>query len=112
MVQGATFLEDPAHDDGVDDLSFVGHETRHVMTEVLNDVFSAESSSKVNPMVTHEGHEIYKVSLLLVTKQGSYPVVGSGVGNKRSRKCGLDEFKRSGEDANDREKVDQFLNAT
>ncbi|KAL3679398.1 hypothetical protein R1sor_022354 [Riccia sorocarpa] len=51
-------------EDAEDDLPFVGHETRHVMTEVLNEVLSTESTSKVDPMVSHEGHPVYKASLV------------------------------------------------
>ncbi|KAL3679608.1 hypothetical protein R1sor_022564 [Riccia sorocarpa] len=50
-------------EDAEDDLPFVGHETRHVMTEVLNEVLSTKSSSKVEPMVSHEGHQVYEASL-------------------------------------------------
>ncbi|KAL3691033.1 hypothetical protein R1sor_004684 [Riccia sorocarpa] len=50
-------------DDG-DDLSFIGHETRHVMTEVLNDALSVEPGCRVDPMMTHEGNKIYKASLV------------------------------------------------
>ncbi|KAL3681242.1 hypothetical protein R1sor_024198 [Riccia sorocarpa] len=42
------------------------HETRHVMTEVLNEVLLIESTSKVDPMVSHEGHPVYKASLATV----------------------------------------------
>ncbi|KAL3693735.1 hypothetical protein R1sor_007386 [Riccia sorocarpa] len=51
-------------EDEEDDLPFVGHETRHVMTEVLNEVLSTESTSKVDPMMSHEGHPVYKASLV------------------------------------------------
>ncbi|KAL3685965.1 hypothetical protein R1sor_003987 [Riccia sorocarpa] len=51
-------------EDAEDDLPFVGHETRHVMTEVLNEVLSTVSTSKVDPMVSHEGHLVYKASLV------------------------------------------------
>ncbi|KAL3678663.1 hypothetical protein R1sor_021619 [Riccia sorocarpa] len=51
-------------EDAEDDLPFVGHETRHVMTEVLNEVLSTEPTSKVDPMVSHEGHPVYKASLV------------------------------------------------
>ncbi|KAL3695728.1 hypothetical protein R1sor_009804 [Riccia sorocarpa] len=47
-------------EDAEDDLPFVCHETRHDMTEVLNEVLSTESTSKVDPMVSHEGHPVYK----------------------------------------------------
>ncbi|KAL3691845.1 hypothetical protein R1sor_005496 [Riccia sorocarpa] len=72
-------LEDHADDDGVDDLSVVGDEMCHVMTEVLNDVLSTESSSKVNPMVTHESHEIYKASLDWVNMEGVNYMDGSDI---------------------------------
>ncbi|KAL3677821.1 hypothetical protein R1sor_020777 [Riccia sorocarpa] len=51
-------------EDAEDDLPFVGHETRHVMTEVLNEVLLTESNSKADPMVSHEGHPVYKASLV------------------------------------------------
>ncbi|KAL3702081.1 hypothetical protein R1sor_020103 [Riccia sorocarpa] len=52
-------------DDGADDLSVVGHETRHVMAEVLQQV-QAEGASvrKYDPMVVYEGHNIYKATLV------------------------------------------------
>ncbi|KAL3677020.1 hypothetical protein R1sor_026968 [Riccia sorocarpa] len=52
----ADVLEGQLDEDGADDLSFIGHETRHVMTEVLNEVLSTESTSKIDPMVSHDGH--------------------------------------------------------
>ncbi|KAL3681170.1 hypothetical protein R1sor_024126 [Riccia sorocarpa] len=56
--------EGQSDEDRADDLSFIGHKTRHVMTEVLNEVLSTESASKIDPMVSHEGHQVYKASLV------------------------------------------------
>ncbi|KAL3695521.1 hypothetical protein R1sor_009597 [Riccia sorocarpa] len=52
-------------DDGADDLSVVGHETRHVLAEVLQQVQAEGASvSKYDPMVVYEGHSIYKATLV------------------------------------------------
>ncbi|KAL3681020.1 hypothetical protein R1sor_023976 [Riccia sorocarpa] len=51
-------------DDGIDDLALLGHETRHVMADVLNEVLAEPSTCKVDPMVSHEGHQMYKASLV------------------------------------------------
>ncbi|KAL3689330.1 hypothetical protein R1sor_015639 [Riccia sorocarpa] len=59
-----TIEEDVNNDDEADDLSFLGHETQHVMTEVLSEVLASESGCKVEPMVSHEDHQIYKASLV------------------------------------------------
>ncbi|KAL3680514.1 hypothetical protein R1sor_023470 [Riccia sorocarpa] len=50
--------------DDIDDLSVVGHETRQVMTEMFNDALSEKSLTKVDPMVSLEGHMIYKATLV------------------------------------------------
>ncbi|KAL3688152.1 hypothetical protein R1sor_014461 [Riccia sorocarpa] len=55
---------DVDEEDVGDDLSFIGHETQHVMTEVLNNALSGEPECHVDPMVTHEGNRIYKASLV------------------------------------------------
>ncbi|KAL3681471.1 hypothetical protein R1sor_024427 [Riccia sorocarpa] len=52
-------------DDGVDDLSIIGHETRHVLADVLQQVHSEGASvNKYDPMVVYEGHSIYKATLV------------------------------------------------
>ncbi|KAL3685298.1 hypothetical protein R1sor_003320 [Riccia sorocarpa] len=57
--------EEDDEDDGVDDLSIVGHETRHVLAEVLQQVHSDGASvRKYDPMVEYEGHTIYKATLV------------------------------------------------
>ncbi|KAL3696467.1 hypothetical protein R1sor_010543 [Riccia sorocarpa] len=42
----------------------VGHEARHVMSEVLQQVCSEEEVKKFNPMVVYDGHSIYKATLV------------------------------------------------
>ncbi|KAL3693255.1 hypothetical protein R1sor_006906 [Riccia sorocarpa] len=57
--------EEDDEDDSVDDLSIVGHETRHVLAEVLQQVHSDGASvRKYDPMVEYEGHTIYKATLV------------------------------------------------
>ncbi|KAL3678263.1 hypothetical protein R1sor_021219 [Riccia sorocarpa] len=51
--------------DGVDDATIVGHETRHIMAEVLQQVqCEGASVSKYDPMVAYDGHNIYKATLV------------------------------------------------
>ncbi|KAL3680822.1 hypothetical protein R1sor_023778 [Riccia sorocarpa] len=51
--------------DGVDDATIVGHETRHIMAEVLQQVqCEGASVSKYDPMVAYDGHSIYKATLV------------------------------------------------
>ncbi|KAL3700859.1 hypothetical protein R1sor_018881 [Riccia sorocarpa] len=51
--------------DGVDDATIVGHETRHIMAEVLQQVqCEGASISKYDPMVSYDGHSIYKATLV------------------------------------------------
>ncbi|KAL3681114.1 hypothetical protein R1sor_024070 [Riccia sorocarpa] len=51
--------------DGVDDATIVGHETRHIMAEVLQQVqCEGANVSKYDPMVSYDGHSIYKATLV------------------------------------------------
>ncbi|KAL3678512.1 hypothetical protein R1sor_021468 [Riccia sorocarpa] len=55
---------DSEEDDGADDLAVVGHEARHVMSEVLQQVCSDEEVTKFDPLVIYDGHSIYKATLV------------------------------------------------
>ncbi|KAL3682655.1 hypothetical protein R1sor_000677 [Riccia sorocarpa] len=53
-------------EDGADDLAVIGHETRHVMSEVLQQVsLEEEHVKKYDPMVVYDGHSIYKATLVI-----------------------------------------------
>ncbi|KAL3693934.1 hypothetical protein R1sor_007585 [Riccia sorocarpa] len=55
---------DSEQEDGVDDLT-LGHETRHVMSEVLQQISSEDQDvKKYDPMVVYDGHAIYKATLV------------------------------------------------
>ncbi|KAL3687178.1 hypothetical protein R1sor_013487 [Riccia sorocarpa] len=57
--------ESELEDDGVDDLAVAGHETRHIMSEVFHELCSDEQQvKKFNPMVSYDGHSIYKTTLV------------------------------------------------
>ncbi|KAL3692696.1 hypothetical protein R1sor_006347 [Riccia sorocarpa] len=63
VPDGDTELDDQG--DGVDDATIVGHETKHIMAEVLQQVQSEGASvSKYDPMVAYDGHSIYKATLV------------------------------------------------
>ncbi|KAL3676290.1 hypothetical protein R1sor_026238 [Riccia sorocarpa] len=48
---------DSEHEDGADDCEVVGHEARHVMSEVLQEISSeGEQVKKFDPMVVYDGH--------------------------------------------------------
>ncbi|KAL3676716.1 hypothetical protein R1sor_026664 [Riccia sorocarpa] len=55
---------DSEEDDGADDLAVIGHEARHVMSEVLQQVCSEEEVTKFDPLVAYDGHSIYKATLV------------------------------------------------
>ncbi|KAL3696539.1 hypothetical protein R1sor_010615 [Riccia sorocarpa] len=56
---------DSEEDDGVDDLAVAGHETRHVMAEVFEQICSEEEEvKKFDPIVVFNGHSIYKATLV------------------------------------------------
>ncbi|KAL3692300.1 hypothetical protein R1sor_005951 [Riccia sorocarpa] len=56
---------DSEQEDGVDDLTILGNETRHVMSEVLQQISSEDQEvKKYDPMVVYDGHAIYKVTLV------------------------------------------------
>ncbi|KAL3696831.1 hypothetical protein R1sor_010907 [Riccia sorocarpa] len=62
-------VEDPGseveEEDGLDDLALLGHETRHIMSEILHQVESGEEEPiKFDPMVVYDGHSIYKATLV------------------------------------------------
>ncbi|KAL3683977.1 hypothetical protein R1sor_001999 [Riccia sorocarpa] len=56
--------EESEQEDGVNDLAVVGHETRHVMSEILQDASDEEVVKKFDPMVVYDGHAIYKATLV------------------------------------------------
>ncbi|KAL2622603.1 hypothetical protein R1flu_002808 [Riccia fluitans] len=55
-----------AEGDETNDLEVYGHEARHVMSETMSTLLMehAPTNRKVNPMVSYEGHEMYKASLV------------------------------------------------
>ncbi|KAL2620428.1 hypothetical protein R1flu_000633 [Riccia fluitans] len=55
-----------AEGDETNDLEVYGHEARHVMSETMSTLFMehAPTNRKVDPMVSYEGHEMYKASLV------------------------------------------------
>ncbi|KAL2609553.1 hypothetical protein R1flu_028126 [Riccia fluitans] len=55
-----------AKGDETNDLEVYGHEARHVMSETLSTLLMehAPTNRKVDPMVSYEGHEMYKTSLV------------------------------------------------
>ncbi|KAL3684531.1 hypothetical protein R1sor_002553 [Riccia sorocarpa] len=55
---------DSEEEDGANDLAVVGHEARHVMSEVLQQVCSEEEVTKFDPLVAYDGHSIYKATLV------------------------------------------------
>ncbi|KAL2610848.1 hypothetical protein R1flu_022540 [Riccia fluitans] len=52
--------------DETNDLEVYGHEARHVMSKTLSTLLMepAPTNRKVDPMVSYEGHEMYKASLV------------------------------------------------
>ncbi|KAL2635477.1 hypothetical protein R1flu_006956 [Riccia fluitans] len=52
--------------DETNDLEVYGHEARHVMNKTMSTLFMehAPTNRKVDPMVSYEGHEMYKASLV------------------------------------------------
>ncbi|KAL2621402.1 hypothetical protein R1flu_001607 [Riccia fluitans] len=52
--------------DETNDLEVYGHEAHHVMSETMSTLFMehAPTNRKVDPMVSYEGHEMYKASLV------------------------------------------------
>ncbi|KAL2644622.1 hypothetical protein R1flu_012209 [Riccia fluitans] len=55
-----------AEGDETNDLEVYGHEAHHVMSETMSTLFMehAPTNRKVDPMVSYEGHEMYKASLV------------------------------------------------
>ncbi|KAL2652990.1 hypothetical protein R1flu_021118 [Riccia fluitans] len=55
-----------AEGDEINDLEVYGHEARHVMSETMSNLLMehAPTKKKVNPMVSYEGHQMYKASLV------------------------------------------------
>ncbi|KAL2631576.1 hypothetical protein R1flu_016262 [Riccia fluitans] len=55
-----------AEGDETNDLEVYGHEARHVMSETMSTLLMehAPINRKVDPMVSYEGHEMYKASLV------------------------------------------------
>ncbi|KAL2620413.1 hypothetical protein R1flu_000618 [Riccia fluitans] len=55
-----------AKGDETNDLEVYGHEARHVMSETMSTLLMehAPTNRKVDPMVSYEGHEMYKASLV------------------------------------------------
>ncbi|KAL2649222.1 hypothetical protein R1flu_017350 [Riccia fluitans] len=53
-----------AKGDETNDLEVYGHEARHVMSETMSTLLMehAPTNKKVDPMVSYEGHEMYKAS--------------------------------------------------
>ncbi|KAL2642626.1 hypothetical protein R1flu_010213 [Riccia fluitans] len=53
-------------EDETNDLEVYGHEARHVMSETMSTLLMehAPTNRKVDPMVSYEGHEMYKASLV------------------------------------------------
>ncbi|KAL3676221.1 hypothetical protein R1sor_026169 [Riccia sorocarpa] len=56
--------EESEQEDVVNDLAVVGHETRHVMSEILQEASDEEVVKKFDPMVVYDGHAIYKATLV------------------------------------------------
>ncbi|KAL2634429.1 hypothetical protein R1flu_005908 [Riccia fluitans] len=52
--------------DETNDLEVYGHEARHVMSETMSTLLMehAPTKRKVDPMVSYEGHQMYKASLV------------------------------------------------
>ncbi|KAL2620839.1 hypothetical protein R1flu_001044 [Riccia fluitans] len=55
-----------AEADETNDLEVYGHEALHVMSETMSTLLMehAPTNRKVDPMISYEGHEMYKVSLV------------------------------------------------
>ncbi|KAL2621273.1 hypothetical protein R1flu_001478 [Riccia fluitans] len=54
-----------AEGDETNDLEVYGHEARHVMSKTMSILLiHAPTNRKVDPMVSYEGHEMYKASLV------------------------------------------------
>ncbi|KAL2630889.1 hypothetical protein R1flu_015575 [Riccia fluitans] len=55
-----------AEGDETNDLEVYGHEARHVMSKTMSTLLMehAPTNRKVDPMVSYEGHEMYKASLV------------------------------------------------
>ncbi|KAL2641550.1 hypothetical protein R1flu_009137 [Riccia fluitans] len=55
-----------AEGDETNDLEVYEHEARHVMSETMSTLLMdhAPTNRKVDPMVSYEGHEMYKASLV------------------------------------------------
>ncbi|KAL2630166.1 hypothetical protein R1flu_014852 [Riccia fluitans] len=55
-----------AEGDETNDLEVYGHEARHEMSETMSTLLMehAPTNRKVDPMVSYEGHEMYKASLV------------------------------------------------
>ncbi|KAL2612928.1 hypothetical protein R1flu_024620 [Riccia fluitans] len=55
-----------AKGDETNDLEVYEHEARHVMSETMSTLLMehAPTNRKVDPMVSYEGHEMYKASLV------------------------------------------------
>ncbi|KAL2654094.1 hypothetical protein R1flu_022222 [Riccia fluitans] len=55
-----------AEEDETNDLEVYGHEARHVMSKTMSTLLMehAPTNRKVDPMVSYEGHEMYKASLV------------------------------------------------
>ncbi|KAL2642848.1 hypothetical protein R1flu_010435 [Riccia fluitans] len=53
-------------EDETNDLEVYGHEARHVMSETMSTLLMehAPTNRKVDSMVSYEGHEMYKASLV------------------------------------------------
>ncbi|KAL2653470.1 hypothetical protein R1flu_021598 [Riccia fluitans] len=53
-------------EDETNDLEVYGHEARHVMSETMSTLLMehAPTKRKVDPMVSYEGHQMYKPSLV------------------------------------------------
>ncbi|KAL3699442.1 hypothetical protein R1sor_017464 [Riccia sorocarpa] len=58
-------MDNEEQEDGVDDLTLLGNETRHVMSEVLQQISSEDQEvKKYDSMVVYDGHAIYKATLV------------------------------------------------
>ncbi|KAL2645309.1 hypothetical protein R1flu_012896 [Riccia fluitans] len=55
-----------AEGDETNDLEVYGHEARHVISKTMSTLLMdhAPTNRKVDPMVSYEGHEMYKASLV------------------------------------------------
>ncbi|KAL3699591.1 hypothetical protein R1sor_017613 [Riccia sorocarpa] len=63
--EAQNLLNHGEEDDGADDLAVAGHETRHVMAEVFDQICSEEEEvNKFDPIVVFDGHSIYKATLV------------------------------------------------